>query len=39
MHDLKKLAASWEDDPCFAKFNVMASEFIGDGTTQNEDVM
>jgi hypothetical protein len=40
MHDLEKLAASWEDNPCFAEFkNAMASEFIGDGTTQNEDEM
>jgi hypothetical protein len=31
MHDLEKIV--------FAEFNAMASEFIGDGTTQNEDKM
>jgi hypothetical protein len=39
MRDLEELASSWEEDPCFAEFKVMASEFSNDGTTEEEDEM
>ncbi len=40
IHDLEKLASSWEDDICFAELKAIASAFnVNETTTQDEDEM